>query len=196
MNYIFDIGKVFLDFEPLEFLRRRYDEETAQAVYGMMFGPVWDRLDAGDLLPENAPDAFCPVDHPLRPAVDDTYARWEDILVPMEDTIRFAQRLRGQGRRLFYLTNFQKGFEDIARRKGIFHLFSGGVVSSTERLMKPDPRIYRLLLNRYGLTAADCVFFDDRQENVDAACALGIKGIVFTDAAQAEKELHELTRRD
>ena len=195
MNYIFDIGKVFLDFEPLEFLRRRYDEETAQAVYGMMFGPVWDRLDAGDLLPENAPDAFCPADHPLRPAVDDTYARWEDILVPMEDTIRFAQRLRGQGQRLFYLTNFQKGFEDIARRKGIFHLFSGGVVSSTERLMKPDPRIYRLLLNRYGLTAADCVLFDDRQENVDAACALGIKGIVFTDAAQAEKELHELTRR-
>lgn len=189
MNYIFDMGNVCLHFDPLAFLKRQYDSATADAVYGMMFGPVWDRLDAGSLLPEDAPDAFCPAGHPLRPIVDDVYRRWEDILIPMEDTIRLASELKAQGGRLFYLTNFQKGFEGIAERKGIFHLFEGGVVSANERLMKPDPRIYRLLLERYQLQAENCVFFDDRRENIDTANVLGIRGILFTDATAARNAL-------
>jgi 2-haloacid dehalogenase len=66
------------------------------------------------------------------------------------------------------------------------------VVSGEERLAKPDPRIFELLLTRHGLDAARTVFVDDGAVNVEAARAAGLQGLVFTDEATLRRDLDRL----
>jgi 2-haloacid dehalogenase len=63
------------------------------------------------------------------------------------------------------------------------------VVSGDEKVVKPDPAIYRILLDRFGVDPTSSVFVDDRQENVDAAAALGFHAVLFTDAQSLRASL-------
>jgi HAD superfamily hydrolase (TIGR01509 family) len=63
------------------------------------------------------------------------------------------------------------------------------VISAVEKMVKPEPDIYRLLMERYGLVAEECIFLDDRADNIETARQLGMAGIVFQDYEQAKKEL-------
>ena len=84
--------------------------------------------------------------------------------------------------RLLALTNWSAELFPHARERFAFlRLFEAVVVSGEERLAKPDPRIYDLLLSRHGLDPAGTVFVDDREANVEAARAAGMTGLVFTD---------------
>ena len=74
-------------------------------------------------------------------------------------------------------------------------LFEGIVVSGEEKVIKPNPEIYKRLLTRYNLKAEDCVFIDDNAANVEAARALGMAGIRFTSPARLKEELSALDNR-
>ena len=77
-----------------------------------------------------------------------------------------------------------------------FHDYlDGGVISYQVHVIKPDEQIYRKLLEKYGLSARESIFFDDRSDNVEAALALGMGGIVVTDEQQLIKELERLIRQ-
>ena len=67
--------------------------------------------------------------------------------------------------------------------------FDGIVVSGLERLVKPDPRIYRLFCERYGLAPESCVFTDDNLANVVAARSVGMYAVHFTSPDALRKEL-------
>ena len=69
------------------------------------------------------------------------------------------------------------------------HPADGGVFSCYVQLIKPDPEIYRTLLEKYGLQAEECLFIDDREDNVVAARELGMQAIRFENYAQAREEL-------
>ena len=69
----------------------------------------------------------------------------------------------------------------------------GIVVSGTEKMVKPDARIYKLLLTRYGLKANESIFIDDNQENINAANKLGFKTIHINEKVSLEEELQKLT---
>ena len=71
-------------------------------------------------------------------------------------------------------------------------LMDGGILSYQEKLIKPDPAIYQLLLARYGLKADECVFLDDTERNVVEAVRQGMAGILFRGREQAEEELKKL----
>ena len=71
----------------------------------------------------------------------------------------------------------------------LFGMFEGIVVSGEEKLVKPNPEIYQLLLNRYSLQASESIFIDDRQVNVDGANHVGIHGILFTGAQDLKQRL-------
>ena len=73
-----------------------------------------------------------------------------------------------------------------------FKKAKGYVVSAYERLVKPQPEIYRLLLDRYGLKADECVFIDDYPVNIDGARAAGMNGIVFRDPESARQTLIDM----
>ncbi|MBR6810081.1 MAG: HAD-IA family hydrolase, partial [Clostridia bacterium] len=85
--------------------------------------------------------------------------------------------LKAMGKRVFALTNYpEPSLTRTVERFAFFRHMDGMVVSSREKVMKPDERIYRILLDRYQLNALDTLFIDDRLENIQAAEKLGIQG--------------------
>ena len=75
---------------------------------------------------------------------------------------------------------------------GFLELMDGGILSYKDKVTKPAPEIYELLLSRYGLNAEECVFLDDTEKNIIGARAVGIQGILFQDRIQAVAELQKL----
>ena len=88
-----------------------------------------------------------------------------------------------------YANRLAKVQEKTKDRLHFIESFHGGVFSWKEKCLKPDARIYRILLKRYDLNPASCLFFDDREDNVVAACREGIHGVVFGPSV-VEEILH------
>ena len=91
-------------------------------------------------------------------------------------------RFDGHGYCVYYLSNIPQDVLDLLTERGVLEQFDGGVASCEVHINKPDPRIYQALLDKYSLKASECVFIDDRLENVQAAFALGFAGIQMKDS--------------
>jgi putative hydrolase of the HAD superfamily len=103
--------------------------------------------------------------------------------------------LKEKGLKIYLLSNYPKSIFALHEERGKFTFIDkidGRVVSGFEGMVKPDAEIYKLLMDRYGLKAEECVFIDDRPENIEAAKALGMEGIVFESYEQASEELEKI----
>jgi 2-haloacid dehalogenase len=108
----------------------------------------------------------------------------------MTDSAEILQTLRRNGVRNYAITNFSA--EKFSLVRAIYPIlagFDGIVVSGEDYVVKPDPPIYRLLLDRYGLAAADCLFIDDSAKNVAGARAVGMQAHLFESASGLCAEL-------
>lgn len=105
-----------------------------------------------------------------------------DLQEPVKPTERLVGDLKAAGYRLYVLSNMSREFIDFLRQTDIYALFDGEVVSCEERVVKPEPRIYEILLDRYGLDPAETLFIDDRRSNLEAAAGFGIATFHFGDA--------------
>ena len=121
--------------------------------------------------------------------------RWlETISGPMPGMLELVAELDDAGIPLYAITNFSAEFWAMFRPTApVFDRFRDIVVSGEERLMKPDPAIYRLALQRFGLARGEGVFIDDRADNVAAAEAEGFTALHFTDAAVLRADLARQT---
>ena len=117
--------------------------------------------------------------------------RWnETIRGPVRDTVLLLERLAEHGTWVYGLTNFStEKWPSFCRAFLFTDIFDGVVVSGQEGLVKPDPRIYQVAIQRFGLDPERTFYVDDRQENVDAANALGLRGHLFTGAGALERDL-------
>ena len=108
----------------------------------------------------------------------------------MKDHYDYISKLKDKGYHLYILSNItRESYEYVKSTIDINKVFKGGIYSYQEKLLKPDRNIYELIMSRYHLNKDETVFFDDKQKNVDAACELGIKGILFRTIADIEKNL-------
>ena len=122
------------------------------------------------------------------------YGRWQDMLGgPIQATVDVFRELKESGRyKLYALTNWSSETFPIALALYEFlHWFDGRVVSGDEKMRKPFPEFYQLILDRYQLVPEETLFIDDNVRNVKAAEALGIKAIAFTSAGQLKKDLEK-----
>lgn len=115
----------------------------------------------------------------------------QEEIAPTRDLIADLKRA---GYRLYVLSNMSREFIDFLRRKPVYRNFDGEVVSCEEGCVKPEAEIYRRLLTRYGLDPAETLFTDDRQENLDAAAAFGIRTHLFLHH-EAKRSCAELRAR-
>ena len=111
-------------------------------------------------------------------------------LVPDPAMLSLIESLHGEGHTLYALSNMGHASIDwLEQHQPFWRFFSGKVVSARVRMMKPEPDIYRYLLVSFDLQAEQCLFIDDSPANVTAAQALGIGGLVFTDAYSCRQQL-------
>ncbi|MEM6646064.1 MAG: HAD family phosphatase [Bacteroidota bacterium] len=188
---IFDLGGVLIEWNPRHLYRKLFDDEAAMERFLAEVTPLdWnEEMDAGrpwaDGIAERV--ALFPREAERIHAYRE---RWPEMLGPInQDTVQIMEDLRTRNVPLYALTNWAADTFEYVQDYPFFEHFEGILVSGREGLKKPDPAIYRLLLERYALTAHDCAFIDDSHRNIVAANKLGIVGIHFSSTQQARREL-------
>jgi 2-haloacid dehalogenase len=190
---IFDVGNVLYGWDPESFLARQLPEDEARLRF-IEDVDLWswhDSLDGG-----RAFDAAAAELSELFPDYARLIAAWgerfgETITDPVPGVHALVEQLDARGVPLFAITNFSADFWPPfrAREAAFFARFRDIVVSGEEKLLKPDPAIYYLALDRFGLRPDEALFVDDRKINVEGALAVGMKAHLFTDADDLHRRL-------
>ena len=192
-NIIFDFGGVVVDFAPKDFLmdhfmNRRAEEET----YALVFGSQeWLDLDRGIITREEANKIMLEkAAHANRVfEVQTCLDEWFTMLETNKTTVQIMRKLKSAGYRLYYLTNMASDMMDELRQREWFSLFDGGIASCEVHLSKPDPKIFGLMMQKYGLAYDETIFVDDTKVNAQAAYNLGITGILYKGPKSFQRAL-------
>lgn len=194
-HFIYDFGAVLVDWDP----RRLYvpyfgDEARADWFLTEICPYEWNaQVDAGRS-PKEVTEERVALFPEWEKEIRLYFDRWIDMMgdgIPGMEALVRDYKARGYG--AWGLTNWSwETFPLIRDRYPVFGLLDGFVVSGKEKTVKPGPRIYRILLERYGLRAEECIFIDDNPKNTAGAEAVGIRGLVFQDAAQLRRDLDRI----
>lgn len=198
MNLIFDFGGVVFRWEPLRLLRQAWpqrvsDDASAREWKRALFQGYsgdWARFDMGLI---GAPELAERIEARIgvtQAEVHHLLAQVHEHLAPIEATVHWLEELATAGHRLFYLSNMPPPMADeLERRHAFLRRFENGVFSGRVQLAKPDPAVFHLALQRFGLRPDEAVFFDDHPPNIERARQLGLHAVLFRDAAEARDEL-------
>jgi FMN phosphatase YigB (HAD superfamily) len=178
-NIVFDLGNVLISFRPSDYLeRKKYPREIRDTILEDIFrGPEWHLLDSGDIVTGEAIDRIAKRSSLKREEIAFIFNKRTDIMFPLELNTRLLPELKKQGYRLFYLSNFPIDiFDEVKNDYYFFRHFEGGIISSEIKCSKPDIKIFRIFLERYNLSAKECLYIDDIEINVEAAVSVGMNG--------------------
>ncbi len=197
-NIIFDFGGVLLDWNP-RYLYKSYfnnDEEMEHFLADICNGEWNIRQDAGRPFAEAVKELqakFPEYAEAIQMYDDD----WEKMLkCELPESIDLLKELKFMGYGIYGLTNWSAEKIGYAfANYSFFSLFDGIVVSGVEKVVKPDRKIYEILLERYSLKPGECVFIDDNQDNVDMAKMLGINAIRFDNIGNVKEHLETLLNK-
>ncbi len=194
-NIIFDIGNVLAAWSWREYFEGFHfsQEVTERLARATVLSPLWEEVDRGKMDEDMLLAGFIANDPGLEKEIRKAWDNMHDMLERYDYAVPWLRELKGRGYKVYYLSNFsRKVRRECAHVLDFLPLMDGGVFSYEEKLIKPDPAIYRLLLERYGLQAGECVFLDDTPRNVEEALRQGMAGIVFCGREQAVEELGKL----
>lgn len=184
MNVVFDIGNVLIHWDPRVLYRKIFaTEDEVEWFLSNVCTHDWNlEQDRGRSFEDAIAEATAR--HPSHAdAIAAYHHRWaETIIGPIAGTVTILEELKAKGTALYAITNWHqdKFRETQARFPFLSSSFRDIVVSGDEQLVKPDPAIYRLLLDRNGLEASSCLFIDDSPKNVAGAQAVGMEAHHFT----------------
>lgn len=189
---LLDIGGVLMDWDPRHLFRKVIDDEEQREWFlTEVCGPQWNRRqDEGRSWADAVAEAVGR--HPHHEEWIRTYdERWVETLAGLyPETLEVVREVKSHGTPIYALTNFSAEKWALAREHyPELAEFDAAVVSGEERLAKPDPELYRLVIERFDLTPRRTYFTDDLQVNIDAARDAGIDAEVFTSAASLRADL-------
>jgi 2-haloacid dehalogenase len=191
---VFDLGGVLIDWDPRYLYRKLLaDEAAVEEFLATVCTPAWNaEQDRGRPWAEAVAELV--ERHPVHAAAITAYhERWPEMLGgDIAGTVALLEELRAAGVPRYALTNWSTETFGFARERFAFlDWFDGVVVSGQERVAKPDPRLFRVLLDRFGLAPEATFFVDDSPANVEAARRLGLDAVRFHDAERLRGELVE-----
>jgi 2-haloacid dehalogenase len=192
---VFDLGGVLIDWNPRHLYRQLFEDEAAMERFlAEVCHTAWnEEQDRGRTFAEAIEEAAGRFpEH--RVLIEAYHRRWGEMLAgPIEGTVALLAELKEAGHELHALTNWSVETFPIARERYAFLDWFGSIlVSGEERLIKPDPRIFQLLLERIGRAADACVYIDDNPKNAAAAAALGFDAVHFRSPEQLRADLARL----
>lgn len=194
-NIIFDFGNVLITWQPQRIFSRMVPPEELDSFMQNVWKEEWNNnLDSGASLADN--EQALKKKYPQHSKyIAAFHARWHESLGDeIAGSVALLAQLQAAGYATYGLSNWSAETFPVARKEHpFFSSFNGIVLSGEEKVCKPDPKIYAILLERYRLLPEQCVFIDDRQENLDAAKKMGMAGILFTSPAQAREALKRMS---
>ena len=193
---VFDLGGVLLDWNPRHLYRKLFpgDEAAMEDFLANVCTVEWnERQDAGrtfadavaEVLPEHTDKGHL---------IEAFGSRFDEMIAgPIAGTVAILADLKRAGVPRYALTNWSAETYPTQRERFEFlSWFDGIVVSGDEGVIKPDPRIFHILLERYRIDPREAVFIDDNPANAEAATSLGIHGIHFRSPELLRRELESL----
>jgi 2-haloacid dehalogenase len=189
---VFDLGGVLIDWNPRHLYRKLFDDDAQMEWFlEEVCHQAWNlEQDRGRTFADAIEEAV--LRHPDQRAMIEAYhARWEEMVAgEIAGSVAILEELAEAGYELHALTNWSAETFPIGRARFAFlERFGTILVSGDERLVKPDARIFQLLLERIAHPAQRCIYIDDSAPNVAAAAALGFDAIRFTSPPALRAEL-------
>ncbi len=195
-NIIFDFGGVLVDWNPRHLYAEEFQDHNEMEYFlSNICTPEWNsRQDAGRSFCEGIQeleDQYPEHSSMIRKYFTDWCKMLKDEI---PENVKLLRQLKKSEKfRLFGLTNWSTETMPIARQRySFFELFAGIVVSGEEKMVKPDSKIYHLLLERYSLEAKRSLFIDDSIVNVQTALQIGFHALHYHDGMNLENELKSL----
>ena len=189
---VFDLGGVLVDWNPRYLYRKLFDDE-AEMDWFLSEVCTMEWHHAHDLgVP---PEETCPPLVAAHPEYAEHIWAWtarseEMVAGPIEESVEILRALKDRGVPVYGLTNMETWtYPGRRERYPFLRWLDGTVVSGFEGVAKPDPRVYELLLDRFGLDAATTLFIDDSPKNVAAARGVGMQALEFESPAALRDEL-------
>lgn len=196
-NLIFDFGGVLMDWNPRYFFETYFDGDKERMEYFLknIAHDAWNaEQDRGRPLAEGT-EILVREFPEWEKEIRAYYANWTTMLKSdIPKNVAVLEKLGNTDYELFGLTNWShETFPYALENYSFFKLFKGRiVVSGEEKLIKPDPKIWEVLLDRYGLHAEESIFIDDNYKNIETAEQLGFKTVHITEDTDLEYELKQL----
>jgi 2-haloacid dehalogenase len=193
---VFDLGGVLIDWDPRHLYRKLFagDEPAMEHFLATVCTHAWNRgQDAGRSFAEGA--RLLKREHPDKAELIDAYgARFDEMMAgPIAGTVEIVAELRERDTPLYVLSNFSaETFPPAFERFDFLRWFRGLVISGEVGVLKPEPRIYEILLTRFAIDPHRAVYIDDVAANAEAARPFGIHGIHFTTPEALRAELFRL----
>jgi 2-haloacid dehalogenase len=190
---VFDLGGVLIDWDPRHLYRKLFvgDEGAMEHFLANVCTHEWNRgQDAGRSFAEGA--RLLKAEHPDKAELIDAYgARFDEMMPgPIAGSVDILAELKALGTPLYCLTNFSaETYPPTFERFEFLRWFRGILVSGEVKVIKPDPRIFELLIERFAIDPERAVYIDDVAANVTAARPFGIHAIHFTSPAALREEL-------
>ncbi len=196
-NIIFDIGNVLVDYCWKEHIARfGFTGETLERIGdAMMRSPQWNEIDRGVWSNEELLKAFIQNAPELEKEIQLVFSDLSTLVRERPYSVEWIRSLKKEGYRTYCLSNYSYRVEtEAAHALSFLKELDGGILSYKVHQIKPDPKIYQTLMERYGLKAEESVFLDDSPANIETARELGMQGILVTSQEQAVEALDQLLK--
>ncbi|ODN29927.1 HAD family hydrolase [Fervidobacterium thailandense] len=174
-NIVFDLGRVLVKWYPEEYIEKKYGKDIAEIIsMRVLNSREWLEMDRGLISEDELWDMKLRELNGLKDVLLDLKEKTLELLQPIEENVSLLPLLKRMGYRLFVLSNFSRSmFRKIRERYKFFELFDGLVISSDHFTVKPEKKIYKILIETFDVTPSVSLFIDDKLENVQAALELG-----------------------
>ena len=183
-NLIFDMGNVLMRYDPEVPLREYVSSEQARNLIRkeLFQGPEWVERDRGTISIEEMYESVAKrIPEQYHEELKKCVYGWDICMEPLEKSAKLCEDARRWGYSTYVLSNAADEFYRYFPKFSSLEDFDGVMVSSDVHLIKPDVRIYECLLETYQLNPEECLFFDDREDNVEGARKAGMQARVFTE---------------
>jgi HAD superfamily hydrolase (TIGR01509 family) len=191
-NVVFDAGGVLLEWNPPRVIAELYPDPAVQAeIRQRIFEhPDWHEFDRGTITETAAPEHFAKLSGRKPDEVRHLLRVTAESLTPIDGTIRLLEDLAAGGVHLFLLSNMPEStYNLLVKRHAFFAHFKHLVISGKILMLKPEPAIYKHLVEVAGIVPSESVFIDDLTRNVIAARESGLHAIQFTGPEACRAEL-------
>lgn len=186
---IFDYGNVICKTDIRALIRSFAENEEDFLLMEKAVCENWGDVDAGGDYHAYKMNAASRLPERLRASCVRFFEEWYTRTPYVDGIEETVAALKERGYKLYLLSNAPDYFYENIGHYRVFDLFDGFVVSGCEKVVKPDRRIYEIVLERFGLRAEECVFFDDLEKNVEGAKAVGIEAYRFEGDVRLIKDL-------
>lgn len=181
-NILFDMGQVLIRFDQQYFIHRfGIEGDDVSLLMRELFRSVeWVQMDRGSLREE---DAFRSISQRLPERLHDVawklICMWDRPILEIDGMYDLVAELKDLGYGIYLLSNASVRQHEYWPRIPASKFFDGKLISADVHVIKPQPEIYRLCLEKFGLKPEECFFIDDAPANIEGALCCGIAGAVF-----------------